>query len=161
LGLLRTWLDVLFISVRISIQNDHHHICRVLVACIGQFWPGELKNSPYVLGPCVATYFFLTALIWILQTYVQKDAIAYTKHHPGNPGIVLRSKMKRFDDQYTLKACMKGESVVRESSATQYVGNFFNENAELQVDNVSTFVNDVLHQLDAPSESSNGTKKDS
>ena len=36
----------------------------------------------------------------------------------------------------------------------------FTSSAEIQKEVVHGMVNDLLHQLDAPSESSNGTKKD-
>lgn len=137
------------------------HECRVLVALLGQFWPGKDKSSPYVLGPCVAGYFILTGVVWGIQVLIQKDAIAYTKGHPGNPRIVLRSKMPRYGDQYTLRACMKDDSgLMAESSSTQYIGTFFNQDAEVQVDSIVALVNDVLHQLDDPSESSNDNKKE-
>lgn len=136
-------------------------VIAVLVALMAQFWPGTDKNSPYVLGPCVAGYFILTSLVWAIQVLIQKDAIAYTKGHPGNPGIVLRSKMPRYGDQYTLRACMKDDSgLAMESSSTQYVGTFFNEDAVVQIDSIVAMVNEVLHQLDAPSESSNDNKKE-
>lgn len=132
-----------------------------MVALLGQFWPGEDKNDPHVLGPCVAGYFIVTGIVWGIQVLIQKDAIAYTKGHPGNPGIVLKSNMKRYGDQYTLKAYMKDDAgISMESSSTQYIGTFFNEDAVVQVDSIVALVNDVLHQLDTPSESSNDNKKE-
>lgn len=148
--------------MRIAIAS-YVHTCtfRVVIACVAQFWPGENKNAPGVLVPCVAGYMMLSGLMWLMQFVLYKDIIAHTKSLPGNPGVELKSKMKRYGDRYTLQACMKGDSVVgvRESSSTEYVGRFFNEDAEVQVEAISALVNDVLHQLDVPSESSNGNSK--
>lgn len=69
--------------------------------------------------------------------------------------------MPRYGDHYTLRACMKDDSgLTMESSSTQYVGTFFNEDAVVQVDSIVALVNEVLHQLDTPSESSNDNKKE-
>ena len=103
------------------------------MACVAQFWPGPLKNSPIVIAPCVGSYMVLSLVLWFMQSFVQKNVIASTKEHPGTPAIHLESTMAKYSDQYTLKAVMKGESVAgsKDASMTQSVGMFFTEDAEI------------------------------
>jgi hypothetical protein len=114
-----------------------------------------------VLIPCVGGYFLLTGLLAYISSRIVKDKIAETKCHPGNPGIELHSKMPRYGDQYVLKACMKDKEsgIVKESVRKEYIGTLYDEDGEVQVKTLSAAVNDLLHALDTPSESSNGDSK--
>lgn len=133
-----------------------------IVACVAQFWPGKEKNSAIVIAPCVSGYVLLSLIVWGMQSMFQRDTIAWTKEHPGMPIIVLKSKLPRYGEEYTLSAVMKGRSISesRKSSTTQSIGLLFSEDAQVQTDAITGMVNDLLHQLDAPSESSNGNKKE-
>jgi hypothetical protein len=98
-----------------------------------------------------------------VSSVLGKDTIARTKGHPGNPAIIVHSTMPRYGHEYVLKALMKDESgTARESEKKEYIGKFYDEDGEVQLQTLSRFVNDLFHDLDSPSESSNGdSKKDS
>lgn len=138
-------------------------VCSCGAAAVAQLWPDKkLRSSPGFIIPCLLIYGVLSLAVWAISAYLQKDTIAMTKEHPGTPSIVLKSEVRNYGDDYKLTAMMKGASLheTRKSSSRQSFGNMFTSSAEIQKEVVHGMVNDLLHQLDAPSESSNGTKKD-
>lgn len=138
-------------------------IVAVLFALVAQLWGWtkhwtfmpELKDTPTVLVPCVVVYFGLSFMLSYISTYVVKDKIAKTTSSPGMPGLTLYSQMKEQEDHYTLKLSMGRENSVRK----EYLGRLYNEDGEIQMNALSVMVNELLHELDAPSESSNGDSK--
>ena len=47
----------------------------------------------------------------------------------------------------------------KESVRKEYVGKLFDEDGEIQLKALSVMVNDLVHEMDEPSESSNGDSK--
>lgn len=136
---------------------------QVLLALTAQFWGRseywtfmpELRDKPIVLVPCVLGYFGLSGLLWCIESYSMKNAIAILTSSPGLPGLRLYSSTKFPDDHYTLKLTMGQKESVRK----EYVGTLFDEDGEIQLKALSVMVNDLVHEMDEPSESSNGDSK--
>lgn len=76
------------------------------MACVGQFYPKRLPNTPLVLAVCVASYALLSVALTAIGTLLERDAIALTRGGPGAgapPRIALASRLPRFQDTYTLR----------------------------------------------------------
>lgn len=82
-------------------------------------------ESAGVLKICVASYLILIILLTMYSTFVESNTIliAY-KRGKNRFKVRLMSKMKRFDDQYTLIF----ESPKKKSAWTKSVGNYFDVN---------------------------------
>lgn len=148
------------------------NVCLVLelvaicTAGIAQLWPDkEQRDTARVLVPCLVVYFSISVAVWILASWLYKDVVAMTKEDPGRPSMKISSTMQSHTDVYTIRVSVKGpldDGCQRLVSRSQSVGHFVTEDGILAKDAVNHIVNDLLHQLDAPSESSNGNgnKKD-
>lgn len=133
-------------------------ILAILLALVAQFWEKidpQTKDAPFVLVPCVVGYFALTGVVTYISSYIVKGTIARTKPTPGLPGLKLESSMKDMNDHYTLTLTMGQEKSTRK----EYIGKLFNEDGEIQLSTLSAMVNELLHEMDSPSESSNGDSK--
>lgn len=82
-------------------------------------------ESAGVLKICVASYFILIFILTLYSTFVESNTIliAYKKGK-NKLSIKLLSKMKRFDDRYTLIL----EGPKGNQSWTKSVGNYFDVN---------------------------------
>lgn len=82
-------------------------------------------ESAGVLKACVYAYIVLIAILTLYSTFVESNTIliAYKKGK-NKIKIKLLSKMKRFDDQYTLTL----EGPKKKSTWTKSVGNYFDVN---------------------------------
>jgi len=140
-----------------------HRLDDMRMGMAAQFWGKseywtfmpELRDKPIVLVPCVLGYFGLSGLLWWIESYSMKNTIAIVTSSPGLPGLRLYSSMKFPDDHYTLKLTMGQKESVRK----EYVGKLFDEDGEIQLKALSVMVNDLVHEMDEPSESSNGDSK--
>lgn len=86
-------------------------------------------ESAPVLRVCVYAYIVLIVILTIYSAFVESNTIliAYKRSSPKSKTrtkVKLLSKMKRFDDQYTLIL----ERPKNKSSWTKSVGNYFDEN---------------------------------
>lgn len=84
-------------------------------------------ESAQVLKVCVYAYIILICVLTLYTNFVESNTIliGYTKQKNKNPTkIKLLSKMKRFDDQYTLIMEKSNNQV----SWTKSVGNYFDVN---------------------------------
>jgi len=86
-------------------------------------------ESAPVLKICVYAYIFLIIILTLYSTFVESNTIliAYKKGGPKRRSMIkikLISKMKRFDDQYTLIL----ETPKSKESWTKSVGNYFDVN---------------------------------
>lgn len=101
-------------------------VCAAFYALIYDFMH-PFPESADVLKTCVYSYFALMIIMTIYSTYVESNTIliAYKKGR-GNKKSKIRvmSKMKRFDDQYTLIV----EGPKSKNSCTKSVGNYFDIN---------------------------------
>ena len=132
----------------------------ILLALLAHFWEKinpTSKGAPMVLVPCVVGYFTLSGIATYIVNYAYKGTIVRTKPSSGLPALRLESVMKEVDEHYTLTLTMEqgGESCTRK----EFIGNLFDEDGIIQLKTLSVMVNDLLHEMDAPSESSNGDSK--
>ena len=87
-------------------------------------------ESASVLKICVYAYIVLIVILTLFSSFVESNTIliAYKNSITGNKKrkikVKLLSKMKRFDDQYTLIM----ESPQKKNSWTKSVGNYFDVN---------------------------------
>ncbi len=130
----------------------------ILLALLAHFWekisPAN-KGAPMVLVPCVVGYFALSGIVTYITNYASKGTIVRTKPSSGLPALKLESAMKAVDEHYTLTLTMGQEKCTRK----EFVGDLFDEDGVIQLKTLSVMVNDLLHEMDAPSESSNGDSK--
>jgi hypothetical protein len=134
-------------------------VVAILLALLAHFWekisPAN-KGAPMVIVPCVVGYFAITGIVTYITSYASKGIIMRTKPSSGMPALKLKSVMKAsVDDHYTLTLTMGQEKCTRK----EFIGNLFDEDGVIQLKALSVIVNDLLHEMDAPSESSNGDSK--
>lgn len=130
-------------------------IVAIVLALVAQFW-GKIdpasKGAPVsVLVPCVVGYFTLAGITSYITSYASKGVIVRTKPSAGLPALKLQSTMKPLDEEYTLTLTMGKESHTRKA----FIGKLFDEDGGIQLKTLSVMVNELLHEMDAPSESSN------
>ncbi|KAL4521568.1 hypothetical protein Ndes2437B_g07855 [Nannochloris sp. 'desiccata'] len=129
-----------------------------IVACIGQFYPGKLPDTFYPVLACVVSYFTLSLALTVYTTFIEKDTIAQTR---GKADLIIRSKMPRFQDVYTLGIRPQGSKAdsAEEVKLASSVGSYFDSEGVLAVDLFKAEVSDLLERLLAASSSRGEAKK--
>lgn len=127
-----------------------HIFCSCLVACIGQFYPGKLPDTFWPVLACVVSYFALSLALTAYTTFIEKDTIAQTR---GQADLIIRSKMPRFQDVYTLGIRPRGSKAdsSEEVKLASSVGAYFDSEGILAVDAFKGEVLDLLGRLTASS----------
>ena len=124
--------------------------CSCLVACIGQFYPGKLPDTFWPVLACVVSYFTLSMALTAYTTFIEKDTIAQTR---GQADLIIRSKMPRFQDVYTLGIRPRGSKAdsPEEVKLASSVGAYFDSEGILAVDAFKGEVLALLGRLTASS----------
>jgi Microsomal signal peptidase 25 kDa subunit (SPC25) len=98
----------------------------------------------------VVSYFTLSLALTAYTTFIEKDTIAQTR---GKAHLMVRSKMPRFQDVYTLGIRPKGSKSdsPEEVKLSSSVGAYFDGEGILAVDVFKAEVADLLGRLEASS----------
>lgn len=120
------------------------------MACVGQFYPGKTTDAFYPVLACVVFYFTLSLALTVYTTFIEKDTIAQTR---GKADLIIRSKMPRFQDVYTLGIRPQGSKAdsAEEKKLAASVGAYFDSEGVLAADVFKAEVNDLLGELMASS----------
>lgn len=104
-----------------------------MVACIAQFWPKKHPAVTPVLVACVSIYALLSAALTAFATYVEKDTIALAR---GAGEVVIRSRLPRFEETYTLGIRPRGTEPgsAGEARLESSVGAYFDGEGVLAAD---------------------------
>jgi signal peptidase complex subunit 2 len=86
-------------------------VAACMFAMVAQFSPVPFPDSRPLLGLCCCVYFFLSGILQLITTFIDKDSILLTKALSGkcdtNPdmekyGVRVRSQLPRFSEWYTV-----------------------------------------------------------
>ena len=115
------------------------------------------------LGPrsCVTIYFALSALYQYYVWFVEKDTI-YTSRRAaaGAPTLTLRTRLRKFDDEYAVDAESPRGTPVAGASARASVGKFFTKKGDFSQAHFAAWVRRALLPALAPlAAAAQGSKK--
>lgn len=118
------------------------------MACVAQFYPGKYPATTWVLVTCVSLYTVLSTALSGLHTFIEKDTITLTT---GKGNYIIRSKLPRYQDQYTLAIRPRGTAP--ESSAevklVSSVGAYFDSQGVMVADAFKADVAALIEKAEA------------
>jgi len=98
-----------------------------LLALVAQFFPAPFPDNYYVLVVCCSLYFLCSGILqFIAMTFEQNIILQATSSetHGLRSSIQIRSKLPRYESDYTLSIGVRGTDQHR-VSFTKSVGAFF------------------------------------
>jgi hypothetical protein len=102
-----------------------------------------------VLLLCVSLYTIFSILLSAFSFFVEKDTIAMTKTHGSVAALVLRSKMPRYQDGYTLAIRPRGIPAgdASEAKMSSSVGAYFDTEGVLAAEEFKADVAKLVAEL--------------
>ena len=112
-----------------------------------------------MLIACVAIYTLLSVALSGFSLFIEKDAIALTK---GKADLVIRSKLPKYQEMYTLGIRPRGSAVesMEEAAVMKSVGAFFDSDGVLAAEVLRAEVLGLLQKLENTEQSAAAKKNE-